>query len=814
MTRERVIACRNIGTIYRSADSSDQQETTFSGIFVRKLEIAGPGLIAVMGPSGSGKSTLLSLLSGLKGVNLVSAGAQCSELTLLPDREDTSDLLRHPTAKPGTLGFVFQDSHLMKSLSVGLNVDMARALTQPRLEMERFAGLMTKFGLSRGDSESGTGDSTLRRPGPAELRGMRLGDLSGGQQQRVAVARALASDPRIIFCDEPTSSLDPDNARRIMAHLHDWAHETGATVLWVTHDETLALELSDAILCVDHGRVLSEDGRPVDLPPAPQPETRETAPEVWRAAMDTRRDALETLQARAGDLPVLNAAFLRDNKLIAEPTARERRQANGGQPGRARSARYNPLGIALFLARFVLAELFPRRPRPTARTSWLGRVQTRLTGGRIQFSRPTFALIILLGILAAYGTIAGRSVLEAKFAKDLSRPEIAHFTLERFGTVDSVEDDLLSTRAITTIQTALQQKFAPDIAEGARPPQVFGRRLETSQIRVAEVQGDCTGARNRDGGTVLVVFDYDEPLFGKLIVTPAGADLPVHLDSFGKTDLRGAAFVTADFLKRRFDLNPGDPIPDSFCFGTERNLTEVRIAGVADKIPGSRVLSAEIAMTNGAYLRLLNTDEMRPNNWGRRWPPFDSAALYFDADYAERLFCVIDDCPGRADLYDQTYGPSYKLNEDALAQVRRLLDVAIGSRNLLFAVMLGMSAPIAIAVALSVQAFIGSNERFLCIMRAVGYRMSHIVLLVLFELFLITLVAAICAGFLLWIGHAIWADEMARIWELSPDWLALSGPQTMTAVALAYGLVMVVGLIVVVRWWLVDRYVGEKLQGV
>lgn len=812
MTRERVVTCRNVGTIYRSAEDTDRPDPGYSGIFVRALEIQGPGLIAIMGPSGSGKSTLLSLLSGLKGVNLVSAKENGSDLTLLPERAQASDLLIHPTAQPGTLGFVFQDSHLMKSLSVGLNVDMARALTKPRLPMDRFAALMTKFGLSRDDGEETT--EPRRRPAAAELHGMRLGDLSGGQQQRIAVARALASDPKIIFCDEPTSSLDPDNARRIMTHLRDWAHETGATVLWVTHDEALALELSDAILCVDHGRVLSQQGRPVPLPPALPPQIRETKPDTWQAALDVRRTVLERLQDTAGALPALDADFMRAHCLIAEPTARERRRASSGQRDRVRHAAYNPVGIARFLTRFVLAELFPRRPRATGRASWLGRVQGRLTGGRIQFSRPTFALIILLGILAAYGTIAGRSVLEAKFAKDLSRPEIAHFALERFGTADSVEDDLLSARAIANIQKALNQKFAPDIAAGARAPQVFGRRLEASQIRVAPVQGDCTGARKRDGGAVLVVYDYDEPLFGKLIVTPKGANLPVHLGSLGKKDLRGAAIVTPDFLKRRFDVNPGDPIPDSFCFGTERNLTDVRIAAVADKIPGSRVLSAEIAMTNSAYLRLLNTDDMRPNNWGRRWPPFDSAALYFDADYAERLFCVIDDCPGRADLYDQTYGPSYKLNEDALAQVRRLLDVALGSRNLLFAVMLGMSAPIAIAVALSVQAFIGSNERFLCIMRAVGYRMSHIVFLVLLELFLITLVAAICAGFLLWLGHTIWADDVARIWELSPDWLALSVPQALTSVALAYGLVTVVGVMVVIRWWLVDRYVGEKLQGV
>lgn len=798
MSRDCVISCRNVGTVYRSGDASGQTGAAFNGIFIDALQIREPGLVAVMGPSGSGKSTLLSLLSGLKGVNLLSADADGSELGLLPGGDDASDLLAGPSAKAGTLGFVFQDSHLMKSLSVGLNVDMARALTRPRLTPDRFARLMTDFGLCRAPDARAPA-STGRDP--ADLHGMRLGDLSGGQQQRVAVARALAADPGIIFCDEPTSSLDIDNARRIMSHLRQWAVDTGATVLWVTHDEDLALEVSDAILCVDHGRVLSDGGRPLGLPSCQDP--------------DARRGLLESLQAQGDSLPRLDAELIRDRNLILEPTAAERRRANAGPGGKPSPARFNPGGIAVFLARFVLAELFPRKARPAARASWLSRISARLTGGRLQFSRPTFALIILLGILAAYGTLAGRSVLAARFERDLARPEIAHFTLERFGTAASSADDLLSDQAIRNIETDLQARFSPDIAAGDRPPQVFGRRLETSQIRVAEVQRDCTGARNRDGGAVLSVFDFDEPLFQELTVTPSGADRPIDLAHFfSESELRGAALVTPDFLKRRFDIDPGDPVPDSFCFGTEKNLKPLRIAGIVGQIPGSRVLSAEIAMTDLAYRRFLNSDDMRPNSWAGRWPPFDSAALYFDADYAERLFCVIDECPGREDIYDQVHGPGYKLNEDALLQVRRLLDVALGSRNLLFAVMLGMSAPIAIAVALSVQAFIGSNERFLCIMRAVGYRMLHIMFLVLFELFLITLVAAVGALFLLWVGHALWADEIARIWELSPDWLTLSALQTAQAVGLAYALVMVVGLVVVLWWWLSDRYVGHKLQGV
>ncbi|MBT52505.1 MAG: hypothetical protein CMF72_03720 [Mameliella sp.] len=240
----------------------------------------------------------------------------------------------------------------------------------------------------------------------------------------------------------------------------------------------------------------------------------------------------------------------------------------------------------------------------------------------------------------------------------------------------------------------------------------------------------------------------------------------------------------------------------------------MRIAGLIADIPGSSVLSAEIAMTNDAYLRLMKSPDIRPNHWGNGWPPFDSAALYLDAAYAEKLFCTIDECADRPELYDQIHGPGYKLNDDALAQVRRLLGIVLGSRNLLFAVMTAMAISITIAVALLVQAFIVSNARFLSIMRAVGYRLGHIVFLVLLELLMITLAATILAGFVLVIAHELLAARIARVWGLAHDWLGWSAIQTAQAVGLAYGLVLTIGFLVVVHWWRSHRDIGQKLQGV
>lgn len=778
MDMQLVVRCRNVGTLYPTG--YDEDPDRLGGILVDRLDIAAGGVVAIMGPSGSGKSTLLSLLSGLKGENAVSASDGASELTLLPGTADAADLLAHDVPRAGSVGFVFQDSHLMKSLSVALNTDMARVLTHPGLDRDTFAALMRDFGLVRDAAEDGSAEALRQTP---------VATLSGGQQQRVAVARALAAEPRLIFCDEPTSSLDPKTAHRIMTRLRDWARGAGATVLWVTHDEDLALRIADAILCVADGRVLADGGRPRPLPP--------------EADTDARRALLEDLRRQARDLPALTRDLIAEGGMVLDPTARQRSQANGGTGAPVRRAHFNLIGIAHFILRFVLAELFPAR---TGRTRQPGAL--RGLALPLRFSRPTFALIVLLGILAAYATLFGLGLLDAKFARDLSRPEVSHYTLERFGDVASGADDLLSLRALRRMEDDLAQRFAAQIERGARSPQVFGRRLELS-ARTADLRGGCDDARTRAGNAVLVVFDHDEPLFRDLTVTGGGS-----IGAIDAADLPGKVFVTADFLQRRLGIGPGDPVPDAFCLGSEKNLARVEIAGLLRDIPGSRVLSAEIAMTNDAWLRMMKEPDMRPNSWGSGWPPFESAALYFDAEYAEPLFCTIDECESRPELFDRVYGPSYKLNDDALAQVRRLLSIALGSRQLLIAVVLSMAVSIGIAVALSVQAFIASNERFLSIMRAVGYRLGHIALLMVAELMVITLVAAAVAVAVLAALHGVFADDVARIWDLEPEWLAWSPGKTVNAIRLAFYVVAGVGLCVVGWWWASHRHVGQKLQGV
>ncbi len=192
------------------------------------LDIERGHFIAIMGPSGSGKSSLLYLL-GLLDVP--------TEGRVFLDGEDTSaygedELANRRLAK---LGFVFQFHFLLAEFTVRDNV---------ALPMRRLGALGDAAITARANElleRLGVGDQSAKRPH----------QLSGGQRQRVAIARALANDPLVILADEPTGNLDSVSSANVQKILHDLAHESGKTVVAVTHDATFASVADQRIGLVD-----------------------------------------------------------------------------------------------------------------------------------------------------------------------------------------------------------------------------------------------------------------------------------------------------------------------------------------------------------------------------------------------------------------------------------------------------------------------------------------------------------------------------------------------------------------------------------
>ncbi|WP_055697874.1 ABC transporter ATP-binding protein [Streptomyces silaceus] len=189
-----------------------------------------PGeVVAVMGPSGSGKSTLLHCLAGIVRPDAGSITYGGRELTGMSDTE-LSALRR------SEFGFVFQFGQLVPELTCVENVALPLRMN----------------GVKRKQAEA-TALAWMDRLDVADVRDKRPGEVSGGQGQRVAVARSLATSPRVIFADEPTGALDSLNGERVMEMLTDAARSTNAAVVLVTH-ETRVAAYSDREIVVRDGK--------------------------------------------------------------------------------------------------------------------------------------------------------------------------------------------------------------------------------------------------------------------------------------------------------------------------------------------------------------------------------------------------------------------------------------------------------------------------------------------------------------------------------------------------------------------------------
>ena len=190
----------------------------------------------ILGPSGAGKTTVLNMLGGMD---------TCDEGTILLDGERVSDFdqKRLTTYRRYDVGFVFQFYNLVQNLTARENVELAAEICREPLDADT---VLEEVGLS-----------ARKNNFPAQL--------SGGEQQRVSIARALAKNPKILLCDEPTGALDYKTGKQVLALLQATCREKGRTVIVITHNSALAA-MADRVIRINSGRVLDET---VNLDPTP-----------------------------------------------------------------------------------------------------------------------------------------------------------------------------------------------------------------------------------------------------------------------------------------------------------------------------------------------------------------------------------------------------------------------------------------------------------------------------------------------------------------------------------------------------------------
>ena len=186
---------------------------------------------AIMGPSGSGKSTLMHCVAGLDDLTSGSVHIGDVELGSLSDRDLT--LLRRDK-----VGFVFQAYNLLPTLTAAENTTLP-------------------LDLAGRKPDSGWMDQVVKAIGIADRLKHRPDELSGGQQQRVAVARALVSQPEIVFADEPTGNLDSKTGEEVLDFLRTAVEDLGQTMVMVTHDAGAAARAHRVLFLAD-GQIVDE----------------------------------------------------------------------------------------------------------------------------------------------------------------------------------------------------------------------------------------------------------------------------------------------------------------------------------------------------------------------------------------------------------------------------------------------------------------------------------------------------------------------------------------------------------------------------
>ena len=213
------VSCRNVKKTYQMG------EVTIHAVDGIDFEIEKGEFVVIVGPSGAGKTTVLNILGGMDNASSGMILVDGTDIASYNEKQ----LTRY---RREDIGFVFQFYNLVPNLTALENVELAAQICRDPLDA---AQVLRSVGLEHRMSNF-----------PAQL--------SGGEQQRVSIARALAKNPKILLCDEPTGALDYQTGKAILKLLQDTCRERNMTVIVITHNSAIA-PMADRVIEIKNGRV-------------------------------------------------------------------------------------------------------------------------------------------------------------------------------------------------------------------------------------------------------------------------------------------------------------------------------------------------------------------------------------------------------------------------------------------------------------------------------------------------------------------------------------------------------------------------------
>ena len=216
-----IVEFMDVSKVYKVGDME------YKALDGASFELNEGELVVILGPSGAGKSTLLNMLGGLDNPTKGKIVVEGRDISKLKNNELAEYRASH-------VGFVFQFYNLIPTLTVHENVTLVKEIAKDPLSATK---MLEEVGLKEHYKKF-----------PSEL--------SGGEQQRVSIARALAKNPKILLCDEPTGALDSETGVVVLKLLLKMAREYNKTIVIVTHNSNIA-EIADKIIRVRSGKIQS-----------------------------------------------------------------------------------------------------------------------------------------------------------------------------------------------------------------------------------------------------------------------------------------------------------------------------------------------------------------------------------------------------------------------------------------------------------------------------------------------------------------------------------------------------------------------------